>query len=184
MTAVHGPEDDRFRNLRDRAADGRRRFRRGAHASIKFENQVPITERSLHADAGLAVQLAAQGIEIGQRRAERNLDGDGVADLIVATDDGPLPLNRADHALVVLDEKLRRSITETMAYFGRQGLLVKVISGDNPTTVAAVAREAGVPDALAVLTTEPLVMSAATTFDAARTAASAARSTSRRLTRR
>ena len=51
-TAVHGPEDDRFRNLRDRAADGRRRFRRGAHASIKFENQVPITERSLHAQRG------------------------------------------------------------------------------------------------------------------------------------
>ena len=58
-----------------------------------------------------------------------------------------LPPDLVPVALVVLDEKLRKSITETMAYFGRQGLLVKVISGDNPTTVGAVAERCGVPDA-------------------------------------
>ncbi|MGZ4706330.1 MAG: cation-translocating P-type ATPase, partial [Acidimicrobiales bacterium] len=38
-----------------------------------------------------------------------------------------LPPEVVPVALVVLDEKLRRSITDTMAYFGRQGLIVKVI---------------------------------------------------------
>ena len=50
-------------------------------------------------------------------------------------------------ALVVLEEKLRTSAPETMAYFARQHLTVKVISGDNPTTVGAVARRCGVPGA-------------------------------------
>ncbi len=58
-----------------------------------------------------------------------------------------LPPDLVPVALVVLDEKLRRSIAETMAYFGRQGLAVKVISGDNPTTVGAVAQRCGVPHA-------------------------------------
>ncbi|MGZ4760480.1 MAG: HAD-IC family P-type ATPase, partial [Acidimicrobiales bacterium] len=58
-----------------------------------------------------------------------------------------LPPEVVPVALVVLDEKLRRSITDTMAYFGRQGLIVKVISGDNPTTVGAVAERCGVPHA-------------------------------------
>ena len=50
-------------------------------------------------------------------------------------------------ALVVLEEKLRTSAPETMAYFARQHMTVKVISGDNPTTVGAVARRCGVPGA-------------------------------------
>jgi len=58
-----------------------------------------------------------------------------------------LPPDLVPVALVVLDEKLRRSIAETMAYFGRQDLLVKIISGDNPTTVGAVAQRCGVPQA-------------------------------------
>ncbi len=58
-----------------------------------------------------------------------------------------LPPDLVPVALVVLDEKLRRSIADTMAYFGRQGLIVKIISGDNPTTVGAVAERCGVPRA-------------------------------------
>ena len=50
-------------------------------------------------------------------------------------------------ALVVLEEKLRASAADTMAYFGRQDMTIKVISGDNPTTVGAVAQRCGVPGA-------------------------------------
>jgi cation-transporting P-type ATPase E len=50
-------------------------------------------------------------------------------------------------ALCVLDETIRAEAPDTIAWFGRQGVTVKVISGDNPITVAAVARRVGVPGA-------------------------------------
>jgi cation-transporting P-type ATPase E len=56
--------------------------------------------------------------------------------------EGLLPL-----ALVVLEEKLRASAPDTIAYFGAQDVAVKVISGDDPVTVSAVAQRVGVPEA-------------------------------------
>ncbi len=47
-------------------------------------------------------------------------------------------------ALVVLDETLREAAPATIAYFGQQGVAVKVISGDSPVTVGAVATRVGV----------------------------------------
>jgi len=46
-------------------------------------------------------------------------------------------------ALVLLEDVIRADAAETLAYFTEQGVTVKVISGDNPITVAAVARRAG-----------------------------------------
>ena len=74
--------------------------------------------------------------------------------LVAAAPDGlapdgepELPSSLEPAALVVLDERLRDSAPDTMAYFGRQGVAVKVISGDSPDTVGAVARHCGVPGA-------------------------------------
>ncbi len=50
-------------------------------------------------------------------------------------------------ALVPLAEQLRPDARETLAFFQSQDVAIKVISGDNPVTVAAVAREVGVPGA-------------------------------------
>ena len=50
-------------------------------------------------------------------------------------------------ALVVLDEQLREAAPRTIEYFGEQGVTVKVISGDSPVTVGAVATRCGVPGA-------------------------------------
>ncbi len=50
-------------------------------------------------------------------------------------------------ALVVLDEAVRDAAPATIAYFARQGVAVKVISGDSPVTVGAVATRVGVPGA-------------------------------------
>ncbi len=58
-----------------------------------------------------------------------------------------LPEDIEPAALVVLADKIRADAAETLAYFAAQGVTLKVISGDNPVTVAAVAREAGLPDA-------------------------------------
>jgi cation-transporting P-type ATPase E len=65
------------------------------------------------------------------------------------TDDG------ADHALpgelealglVVLAERLRPQARETVAFFRSQGVQLKVLSGDRPETVAAIAADVGIPD--------------------------------------
>jgi cation-transporting ATPase E len=55
-----------------------------------------------------------------------------------------LPPRVEPAALVVLDEQIRASAPDTIAYFAAQGVRVKVISGDSPTTVAAVARSCGI----------------------------------------
>ena len=46
--------------------------------------------------------------------------------------------------IVVLEDNIRRDAIETISYFKENGVALKVISGDNPITVAEVARKAGV----------------------------------------
>ena len=50
-------------------------------------------------------------------------------------------------ALVMFAEKIRPDAAETIQYFHDQGVTLKVISGDNPRTVAAVAARVGLPGA-------------------------------------
>lgn len=52
--------------------------------------------------------------------------------------------------LVVLAERLRPDARETVAFFARQGVELKVLSGDDPRTVAAVAADAGIPSGSAL----------------------------------
>ena len=55
-----------------------------------------------------------------------------------------LPGDLEAAGIVILTEEIRPDAAETLAYFRRQGVDAKVISGDSPETVAAVARQAGV----------------------------------------
>lgn len=48
--------------------------------------------------------------------------------------------------LIVLEQKVRPDAEETIRYFARQGVDVKVISGDNAESVAAVTRKLGVSE--------------------------------------
>jgi len=50
-------------------------------------------------------------------------------------------------ALVLLSNRIRPEAKETFHYFAKQGVQVKVISGDNPLTVSEVARQAGILNA-------------------------------------
>lgn len=59
------------------------------------------------------------------------------------TGEPQLPTALCPAALVVLSEQIRPDAPQTLAYFREQGVRAKVISGDNPVTVAAVARRAG-----------------------------------------
>jgi cation-transporting ATPase E len=57
--------------------------------------------------------------------------------------DATLPPDLSPAALVTLTEQVRPDAEETLAYFAAQDVAIKVISGDNPVTVAAVARSVG-----------------------------------------
>jgi len=54
-----------------------------------------------------------------------------------------LPEHMIPAALIVLSEQVRPDAAETLKYFTSQGVAIKIISGDNPTTVAAIARRVG-----------------------------------------
>jgi len=73
----------------------------------------------------------------------------GLRVLALATTSGKvtdkrLPSDLTPQALVILEEKVRSDAADTLQYFKEQGVALKVISGDNPRTVAAVARRVGI----------------------------------------
>jgi cation-transporting P-type ATPase E len=83
-----------------------------------------------------AQDLAATGQRVlALARAPGPLDGQA------------LPPGLRAVAFIVLAERLRSDAAETIAYFTAQGVALKVISGDSPATVGAVAARAGVPGA-------------------------------------
>ena len=50
-------------------------------------------------------------------------------------------------ALVLLNSRLRPEAAETFGYFARQGVSVRVLSGDDPRTASLIAAKAGIPGA-------------------------------------
>ena len=57
--------------------------------------------------------------------------------------DGELPPSLRPAAIVALRDTVRADAARTLRYFGEQGVSVKVISGDDPRTVGAIAGELG-----------------------------------------
>lgn len=58
-----------------------------------------------------------------------------------------LPENIIPIAFILIKDKIRPQAKETLEYFKKQGVEIKVISGDNVLTVASVAKSAGVENA-------------------------------------
>ena len=80
----------------------------------------------------------------------------GMRVLLLARAHAPAPLRDRDGrpelphdllpiAVVALRDELRPGARETLARFAEVGIAIKVISGDHPETVGAIARDAGVP---------------------------------------
>ncbi len=63
------------------------------------------------------------------------------------TAQGLVPQALEPLALLALTNRIRLEAPDTFRYFTQQGVAVKVISGDNPATVADVAARASIPDA-------------------------------------
>ncbi|GLZ76206.1 magnesium-transporting ATPase [Actinorhabdospora filicis] len=85
------------------------------------------------------------------RAQELGADGERVLALVAVPSlagglEGARPL-----ALVVLEQRLRQNVHETLGFFAEQGVTLKIISGDNAVSVGAVAAAAGVPDAHKVI---------------------------------
>jgi cation-transporting ATPase E len=107
--------------------DGRGTWVLGAPEMVWLDAESPARHR--------ADEIAAQGNRV----------------LLLARSDaaGPgeeLPTGLQPMALVLLEEQVRPDAAETLAYFRKQGVALKVISGDNPRTVGAVARRVGLDE--------------------------------------
>ncbi|MGF2071490.1 HAD-IC family P-type ATPase [Enterococcus casseliflavus] len=99
----------------------------------------------------------------------------GLRVLILAVETDPKapasfdPTNAQAVAILILSDIIRQNAEETLAYLADQGIDLKVISGDNPIAVAAIAHRAGLANAdqaidLSTLTTEAEVREAATRY--------------------
>lgn len=99
----------------------------------------------------------------------------GLRVLILAVETDPKtptsfdPTNAQAVAVLILSDIIRQNAEETLAYLADQDIDLKVISGDNPIAVAAIAHRAGLANAdqaidLSTLTTEAEVREAATRY--------------------
>ncbi len=94
--------------------------------------------------------LLPAGHEQVRRVDDLAAEGSRVLLLAAATampDPGELPDDLTAVALVVFTDEVRPDAAETVDYFLREHVRPKVISGDNPVTVAAIAKRCHVPDA-------------------------------------
>jgi cation-transporting P-type ATPase E len=88
---------------------------------------------------------------LGEVAEQRQSDGRRV--LALARGTGPLPSDPRDAppaglkpvGLVVLAEALRPGVGDTVQFLLEEGVEIKVLSGDAPATVAAIARDVGIP---------------------------------------
>lgn len=92
------------------------------------------------------IDANAANAEVLDDAAKRSATGRRLlvlAHTATALDGAHLPSGLHGVALVILSEDLKTSVRETLGYFAEQGVDVKVLSGDSPVTVAAIAEKAG-----------------------------------------
>ena len=95
--------------------------------AARCEDDAVLVRANEIAASGQRVLLLARSVEIP---SDQGLPGDLLA-----------------VAFVSFEERIRPDAPETFRYFAEQGVALRVISGDNPVTVAAVAQRAGIPNA-------------------------------------
>jgi P-type E1-E2 ATPase len=97
-------------------------------------------------DLGPLAEQAAEEQRNGRRVIAIGTTGASFERFDVATyPDLPPPGDIVPLGIVVLAERLRPDARETVEFFLREGVSLKVISGDAPETVAAIAEDAGIP---------------------------------------
>lgn len=84
------------------------------------------------------------------------------------SEEGALP-SLTPMAFILLSDPIRENATETLAYFAEEGVNLKMISGDNPATVSAIAKKAGLKGAekyidMSTVTTDAQIDEIATAY--------------------
>jgi cation-transporting P-type ATPase E len=122
--------------LAEVAFDSRRKW-----SAVQFADLTLVLGAPEHFDLGSLAEPARTQRRQGRRvlaiaRSAEPLPKDG--------DPPGLPADVEVLGLVVLAERLRPHIRETVAFFQAQGIELKVLSGDSPETVAAIAADVGI----------------------------------------
>ena len=115
-------------------------------SGLTFDGQSLLLGDPGHFELGALARAADDQARQGRRvLAFAELDGslDGVE-----PEDGPPEASVL--ALVVLAERLRPDARSTVSYLLREGVELKVLSGDDPQTAAAIARDTGIDVAVPV----------------------------------
>jgi cation-transporting ATPase E len=99
-----------------------------------------------------APEMVFPDASVPVRRRADEIAAEGRRVLVLACTPTPLdgeglPPGLVPKALVMFAEKIRPDAADTLRYFDEQGVILKVISGDNPRTVAAVAKRVRLPGA-------------------------------------
>ncbi len=132
------------------AADGWVREASVPFSSARKWSASTFTSRGTWVLGAPEMVLPADDGPILERASELAATGRRV--LVLAHSEAPvdgnvLPSDLRAAALVLLREQVRDDAAPTLAYFAAQGVAIKVISGDSPLTVGAVAEQAECPEA-------------------------------------
>jgi len=117
-----------------------------AFSSRRRWSAVSFAERTLYLGAPGRLPLGALAATIAERQRQ------GRRVLVLARGAGALaeppaeqpPADLEPLGAVVLAEELRPNVGDTIAFLKREGVEIKVLSGDSPQTVAAIARDVGI----------------------------------------
>lgn len=99
-----------------------------------------------------APEIVGAGAGAAVRAQAAEMAAEGMRVLLLSRTDAPLEgevlaPGLTPVGLVILSERVRADAPQTLAYFREQGVQIKVISGDNPATVATIAAKAGIEGA-------------------------------------
>ncbi|HEY9690058.1 MAG TPA: HAD-IC family P-type ATPase, partial [Coleofasciculaceae cyanobacterium] len=125
--------------------------------------------------AGLAQPLAPEWLDRAQNYARQGFRvllftvSPTVPPKPAKRDSAPLPTDLQPLGLLVFSDELRPSVTETLQGFAEAGIKLKIISGDNPDTVRAIAARVGLGDNLQAVSGAELAAMSDTEFARAAT---------------
>ena len=108
--------------------------------------------------AAKIAEYASQGFRVMALASSPNAFGDN-----------ELPSNLTPESLICITDKIRPEAPDTLRFFKEQGVTIKIISGDNPETVRAVAKRAGLEDCeniidMSTITTDEELVEAANKY--------------------
>jgi len=139
---------------------------RGANATLEAADRVPFSSRrrwgAVRLEGTTYVLGAPEALPLGPALAARADDemAAGRRTLALCATDAPIAAREADASppaqlrplgLALLAEQLRPNARQTLAYLRAEGVAVKILSGDAPATVAAIARDLHLADEVVAL---------------------------------